>query len=199
MLWNSIPAQLAKENKKFIYGLVKDGARAKDYEMALLWLQDCGLVHRVNRINTPKLPLKAYEDLKAFKLFVLDIGLMSCMSALRQKTVIEGDKLFAEFKGALTEQYVLQQMIVNEDYNIFYWSNERGTNEIDFLVDDGCDLVPVEVKAEENLSAKSLRAFYDKYKPNKAVRTSMSGYREEEWMINIPLYCIGSGWDEIKQ
>jgi len=194
MLWNSIPVQLSKENKKFIYGLIKEGARAKEYEMALLWLQDCGLVHKVSRVNTPNLPLKAYEDLKAFKLFILDIGLLSCMSSLRQKTVIEGNRLFVEFKGALTEQYVLQQLMTKEDYNIFYWSNERGTNEIDFLVDDGNDLVPVEVKAEENLTAKSLKAFCEKYHPEKAVRTSMSGYREEEWMTNLPLYCIGSGW-----
>lgn len=190
MLWNSIPSQLARENKKFIYGLVREGGRAKDYEAAIMWLSDCGLVHKVSRVMSPKLPLKAYEDLKAFKLFVLDVGLLGCMTDLRQKTLLEGNKLFTEFKGALTEQYVMQQFVTVDGLNVYYYTNERGSCEIDFLVDNGENVIPVEVKAEENLRAKSLRTYKDKFDPEIAVRTSMSDYREEEWLSNLPLYVI---------
>ena len=137
MLWNSIPAQLAKENKKFIYGLIKEGARAKDYELAMLWLTDCGLVHKVHRVTAPSLPLKAYEDLKAFKLFLVDVGLLSCMVRLRQDTLIAGNELFKEFKGASTEQYVLQQLKTLKGIEAYYWTNERGSAEIDFIIDNG--------------------------------------------------------------
>lgn len=190
MLWNSIPSQLARENKKFIYGLVREGGRAKDYEAAIMWLSDCGLVHKVSRVTFPKLPLKAYEDLKAFKLFVLDVGLLGCMTDLRQKTLLEGNKLFTEFKGALTEQYAMQQFVTVDGLNVYYYTNERGACEIDFLVDNGENVIPVEVKAEENLRAKSLRTYKDKFEPEIAVRTSMSDYREEEWLLNLPLYAI---------
>lgn len=125
MLWNSIPAQLAKENKKFIYGLVREGARAKDYETALLWLSDCGLVHRVSRVNAPGIPLRAYEDMKAFKLFVLDVGLLGCMTGLHQRTLLDGNALFVEFKGALTEQYVCQQLKTLADLELCYYTNDR--------------------------------------------------------------------------
>lgn len=191
MLWNSIPSQLAKENKKFIYGLVREGGRAKDYETAIMWLSDCGLVHKVSRVNMPGLPLKAYEDLKAFKLFIADVGLLGCMTGLRQRTLIDGNDLFVEFKGALTEQYVLQQLKTIENLNVYYYTNERGSCEIDFLIDNGEIVVPVEVKAEINLRAKSLRTYHEKYNPELSVRTSMADYREEEWLINLPLYAIG--------
>lgn len=159
MLWNSIPAQLTKENKKFIYGLVREGARAKEFETALLWLSDCGLIHKVHRINAPGLPLKAYEDLKAFKLFILDVGLLSCMTGLRQKTLLEGNQLFKEFKGALTEQYVLQQLAAIPSISTYYYTNERNSSEIDFVIDNGEEIIPIEVKAEVNLMAKSLKVY----------------------------------------
>lgn len=190
MLWNSIPSQLAKENKKFIYGLVREGARAKEYEAALLWLSDCGLVHKVNRVNMPHLPLKAYEDGKAFKLFVVDVGLLGCMAGLGQRTLLDGNGLFVEFKGALTEQYVLQQLVTKAELQIYYYTNERGSCEIDFLVDDGERAIPLEVKAEENLRAKSLRTYKEKFQPELSIRTSMADYRKEDWMVNLPLYAV---------
>ena len=190
MLWNSIPSQLAKENKKFIYGLIREGARARDYETALMWLCDCGLVHKVSRINTANIPLKAYEDLKAFKLFVVDVGLLSCMVGLRQQTLLDGNDLFVEFKGALTEQYVCQQLKTVEDLNIYYYTNDRGSCEVDFVVDTGEQIIPVEVKAEVNLRAKSLKTYHEKFSPTVSIRTSMSDYKEEDWLINLPLYAI---------
>lgn len=193
MLWNSIPTQLARENKKFIYGLIREGARAREYEVAVTWLMDCGLVYKVNRVNKPGFPLRAYQDFKAFKLFVLDIGLLGAMSGLNAKVILEKTRLFEEFKGALTEQYVLQQLVVNPENDLFYWSSENGTAEIDFLVQNEEKIIPVEVKAEENLQAKSLKLFCEKYHPDYAVRTSMSDYRKQDWMVNIPLYLVGIG------
>lgn len=191
MLWNSIPSQLAKENKKFLYGLVREGARAKEYETAIMWLSDCGLVHKVSRVNAPNLPLKAYEDLKAFKLFMLDVGLLGCMAGLRQGTLLDGNDLFKEFKGALTEQYVLQQLTAASEFNIYYYTNDRGSCEIDFVVDTGETIVPVEVKAEVNLKAKSLKVYCDKFNPEIVIRTAMTDYRQEERLINLPLYAVG--------
>ena len=190
MLWNSIPSQLTKENKKFIYGLIKEGARAKDYEMSMLWLTDCGLVHKVQRATKPNLPLKAYEDLKAFKLFLVDVGLLSCQVRLGQTVLLEGDRLFNEFKGALTEQYVLQQLKTVQELGTYYWTNDRGSAEIDFLLDTGTEVIPLEVKAEKNLKAKSLKTYCEKFKPKTAVRTSMSDYKKEDWLTNIPLWAI---------
>ena len=190
MLWNSIPSQLTKENKKFIYGLIKDGARAKDYEMSMLWLTDCGLVHKIHRVTKPNLPLKAYEDLKAFKLFLVDVGLLSCLVRLGQTVLLEGDRLFNEFKGALTEQYVLQQLKTVKELGTYYWTNDRGSAEIDFLLDTGTEVIPLEVKAEKNLKAKSLKTYCEKFKPKTAVRTSMSDYKKEDWLTNIPLWAI---------
>lgn len=192
MLWNSIPTQLAKENKKFVYGLVREGARAREYEVAITWLMDVGLVYKVERIKKPGFPLRAYQDFSAFKLFVLDVGLLGAMSRLNAKVILEGDRMFEEFKGALTEQYVLQQLIVHEENDIFYWSAEKGTGELDFLIQMDDKIVPIEVKAEENLQAKSLRSFVQKYDMKYAVRTSMSDYREQDWMVNYPLYDVGS-------
>lgn len=190
MLWNSIPSQLAKENKKFIYGLVREGGRAKDYESAIMWLCDAGLVHKVNRVTVGRLPLKAYEDMKAFKMFVLDVGLLGCMVGLNKKILLDGNDLFVEFKGALTEQYVLQQLIVDPDLNICYYTNENGSCEVDFLVDTGETVVPVEVKAETNLRAKSFKTYVEKFSPEVAVRTSMQDYKKESWLVNLPLYAI---------
>ena len=190
MLWNSIPSQLAKENKKFIYGAVKPGSRAKDYELALSWLIDCGLVHKVCRISKPGIPLKAYEDYNAFKLFIADLGLMGAMGDIDVRTLIEGNVIFEEFKGALTEQYVLQQLTTIPDLVIYYWSAERSIAEIDFLIQYSGEVIPIEVKAEENLQAKSLKAFCQKYSPKTAIRTSMSDFRKEDWLTNLPLYAI---------
>lgn len=190
MIWNSIPSQLAKENKKFIYGLVRKGGRAKEYEMAIMWLSDCGLVHKVSRVNTAEIPLKAYEDLKAFKLFIVDVGLLGCMVGLKQGVLLDGNELFVEFKGALTDQYVCQQLSTLEELNVYYYTNDRGSCEIDFLIDTGEKIVPVEVKAETNLKAKSLRSYCDRFSPELAVRTSMSDYKKESWLVNLPLYAI---------
>ena len=194
MLWNSIPSQLAKENKKFIYGLLREGTRAKDYETAIMWLSDCGLVHKVSRVNAAGIPLRAYEDLKAFKLFMVDVGLLGCMTGLRQRTLLDGNNLFVEFKDALTEQYVCQQLKTIQDLDIYYYTNDRGSCEVDFVIDTGDRIVPVEVKAEVNLRAKSLKTYQEKFSPEVSVRTSMVDYKKEEWLINLPLYAI----DQIK-
>ena len=191
MVWNSIPSQLAKENKKFIYGLVREGGRAKEFETAIMWLCDCGLVHKVSRITTPNLPLKAYEDLKAFKLFLLDVGLLCCMSGISKSVLLNGNDMFKEFKGALTEQYVLQQLKATTDFGIYYYTNDRNSCEIDFLLDDGEKVIPLEVKAEENLKAKSLKTYREKFKPALSIRASMASYRkEEDGLVNVPLYSI---------
>jgi predicted AAA+ superfamily ATPase len=191
MLWNAIPAQLAKENKKFIYGAVKSGSRAKDYELAISWLIDCGLVHKVCRVSKPGIPLKAYADYSVFKLFIADVGLMGAMGDIDVRTLLEGNMIFEEFKGALTEQFVLQQLITISDLVIYYWSVERSTAEIDFLIQLSGEVIPIEVKAEENLQAKSLKTFCQKYSPRTAIRTSMSDFRKEDWLTNLPLYAIG--------
>ncbi|MFZ3272900.1 MAG: ATP-binding protein [Lutibacter sp.] len=190
MIWNSIPAQLAKEHRKFIYGLIKEGSRAKDYELAISWLIDCGQVTKVCRATKPAIPLKAYEDRSAFKLFLVDVGLLAAMGNIDAKTLLEGNAIFSEFKGALTEQYVFQQMNSTNAYVIYYWSAERSSAEIDFLVQYNSFIVPIEVKAEENLQAKSLKVFTEKFSPKTAVRTSMSDFRKQDWLINLPLYAI---------
>lgn len=194
MVWNSIPSQLAKENKKFIYGLVREGGRAKEYETAIMWLCDCGLIHKVSRVNAAGLPLKAYEDLKAFKMFLVDVGLLGCMTGVRQRTLLDGNELFTEFKGALTEQYVCQQLKTIQDLDIYYYTNDRGSCEVDFVVDTGEEIVPLEVKAEVNLKAKSLKTYHEKYNPPVSIRTSMADYKKEDWIVNLPLYAI----EEIK-
>ena len=190
MVWNSIPSQLAKENRKFIYGLLRKGARAKDYETAIMWLIDCGLIHKVSRITTPNLPLKAYEDLKAFKLYLVDIGLLGALAGLKQSALLDGNDMFVEFKGALTEQYVLQQLVTDPDIGIYYYTNDRGNCEIDFLIDEGDKVIPLEVKAELNLKAKSLKTYREKYSPEVAVRTSMADYKENDGLVDMPLYMI---------
>lgn len=190
MVWNSIPMQLAKENKKFFFGQIKSGARMKDFEIAIEWLLDCGLIKKVYRVRKPAMPLKAYIDFSAFKLFLLDIGLLGALSELDAESILEGNSMFTEFKGALTEQYVLQQIVSDTGYIPYYFASESATYEMDFMVQKGRDIVPVEVKAEENLQAKSLKVYCQKYMPNYAVRVSMSDYREQDWVVNIPLYAI---------
>lgn len=190
MLWNSTLAQLAKENKKFIYSAVKKGARAKDFELSLSWLIDSGLIYKVNRINKAGLPLKAYEDMDAFKLFIVDVGLLAAMGSLDVKTLLDGNTIFEEFKGALTEQYALQQLKTIPNIPIYYWSADKANAEIDFVIQHLSNVVPIEVKAAENLQAKSLKSFKGRYPDSIAVRTSMSDYREEDWLFNVPLYAI---------
>jgi uncharacterized protein len=155
------------------------------------WLIDSGLITKVNRAIKPAIPLKAYEDPGAFKLFIVDLGLLAAMTDLDIKTLLDGNVLFEEFKGALTEQYVLQQLLVQKELTIYYWSADNARAEVDFLVQLSGQVVPIEVKAEENLKSKSLRVFYDKFKPQTVIRTSMSDFRKEDWMTNLPLYAIG--------
>jgi predicted AAA+ superfamily ATPase len=192
MVWQNIPAQLARENKKFIYGVLKDGARAKEFELAIQWLLDSGLLLKSFRITKPHLPLSAYQDFSAFKLFLHDVGLLGAMAELNAKIIIEGNAIFTEFKGALTEQYVMQQLRLNSNNYIGYWTNDRSTAEVDFVVQHEGEVIPIEVKANENLKAKSFKLFCEKYHPKKAIRTSLSDYKEEAWMVNVPLYGIGT-------
>lgn len=193
MLWRAIPSQLAKENKKFIYNVIKTGARAKEYELALLWLKDAGLVYQVNRIKKPDLPLIAYQDLDAFKLFIVDVGLLSALTNLDVKTILEKTQIFEEFKGAIAEQYVYQQLKSVDDIPIFYWSNDSSRSEIDFVIQHGEYVVPVEVRAEKNLKAKSLNNFIQEYKSKKSVRTSLADYKlNDNNLYDIPLYAISN-------
>jgi len=190
MLWHSVPSQLAKENRKFIYGLIKKGARAKEYEEALNWLTDCGLLHKVYRVNKPAVPLKAYEDLKSFKLYIVDIGLLGAMAGLDAQSLLHGNVLFSEFKGALTEQFVLQQLLVQNICNINYWSSQNARAEVDFVIQRENQVIPIEVKSEENLRAKSLKVFQNKFNPPVTIRVSMANYRQESTLINVPLYTV---------
>uniref|UniRef100_UPI003FEF2780 DUF4143 domain-containing protein n=1 Tax=Bacteroides eggerthii TaxID=28111 RepID=UPI003FEF2780 len=161
-----------------------------DFETVIMWLTDCGLVYKISCVNAAGLPLQAYEDLKAFKLFVLDVGLLGCMVGLNSRTLLDGNSMFVEFKGALTEQYVCQQLKTVEDLNLHYYTNDRGGCEVDFVADTGEEVIPIEVKAEVNLRARSLKTYCEKYSPRIAVRTSMTDYKKEEWLTNLPLYAI---------
>ncbi len=166
--------------------------------MAMLWLVDCGLVHKVHRVSSPNLPLKAYEDLKAFKLFMVDVGLLSCMVRLNQSILLEGNQLFKEFKEALTEQYVLQQLKTLPRMDTYYWTNERSSAEIDFIVDTGEKITPIEGKAETNLKAKSLKTYYEKFLPSISVRTAMTDYKREGWLLNLRLWAIEGLESEVR-
>jgi predicted AAA+ superfamily ATPase len=189
MVWNSIPSQLAKENRKFIYGCMREGARAKDFELAIQWLEDAGLIIRSYRIKKPDIPLIAYMEMNSFKMFTLDVGLLGAKANIHAKVLLDGCRIFEEFKGALTEQFVAQQLKAS-NRELYYYSTENSSGEIDFVIQQEMLCVPIEVKAEENLRARSLRAFCDKYKPEIAVRSSMSNYREQDWMVNVPLYVL---------
>lgn len=197
MVWNSIPMQLAKENRKFFFGKIKEGARAKDFEIAIEWLLDCGLIKKVYNVSKPAMPLKAYTEFSAFKLYLLDVGLLAAMSELDVKSILDGNAIFVEFKGALTEQYVMQQLIAGTEYTPYYYSETKSEGEIDFLIQKGKEVIPIEVKAEENLKAKSLKVYYSKFKPKIAIRTSMSNYREQDWMVNVPLYILDKFAEDI--
>ena len=189
MVWNSIPAQLAKENRKFIYGIVREGARAKDFELAIQWLSDYGMIMKSYRITKPGMPLIAYMEQNVFKMFMLDVGLLAAKANLSARILLEGNQIFEEFKGALTEQFVAQQLH-SQNMELYYYSTENSTGEIDFVIQKEQYCIPLEVKAEENLRARSLRAYCAKYRPEIAIRSSMSNYREQDWMVNVPLYLI---------
>jgi predicted AAA+ superfamily ATPase len=191
MVWQNIPAQLSKENKKFVYGVMKEGARAKDFELAIQWLVDSGILLKTHRVSKPAMPLIAYQDLSVFKLFFNDVGLLGAKSNLDTKTVVSGNDLYTEFKGALTEQFVMQQLKVAQIDYIGYWTNERSTSEVDFVIQRDGDIIPIEVKTSENTKARSFKLFCEKYKPQTAIRTSLTNYRKEDWMTNVPLYIIG--------
>ncbi|MGO5204809.1 ATP-binding protein [Parolsenella catena] len=188
-VWKSAPSQLARENKKFVYTAVRPGARARNFEEAISWLVDAGLLARVNRVSKPGLPLDGYRDLNAFKLYFLDVGLLGAASGLDLKTIVNGSALFEEFKGALTEQFVCQQLVATGELVPRYWSAENSTGEVDFLYDYGGRVVPVEVKAETNLKGKSLSSFAKKYGIDRSLRLSLAGFRDQGWVVNVPLYA----------
>lgn len=189
MVWDSVPMQLAKENKKFIYGALREGARAKEFELAIQWLLDCGLIHKSRRIEKPGIPLISYMDMSAFKIYMLDVGLLAAKGNIAAVTLLEKNAIFSEFKGALTEQFVAQELAA-AGMELYYYSAPGSSGEVDFVVQAGDKVIPVEVKAEENLQAKSLKAFVTKYGLKDAVRTSMSNYREQDWMVNVPLFGV---------
>ncbi|RAI16097.1 MAG: ATPase [Candidatus Melainabacteria bacterium] len=188
LLWNAIPSQLIKENKKCIYGKIKQGARAKDFEISLNWLIDSGLIHKVSKVTEPNMPLKAFEDVSSYKLFLVDVGLLCAMTNLDVHSLLENDKLFNEYNGAITEQYVLQELKLLNDLPVFYWANNRA--ELDFLIQYKNNIIPVEAKATINLQAKSLKSFRQKYEPEKSIRTSLSDFEKNNGLFNIPLYDI---------
>ncbi len=192
LVWDSIPCHLSRENKKFVFGQVRKGARAADFEECLTWLEEAGLIRIVRRVGRPSLPLSAYVEPANFKVFLVDVGLLGAMCGLDPVVVLSGNTVFTEFKGALTEQYVCQELVASCGFEPYYWSAENSIGEIDFLVQDGGKIYPIEVKAEENLKAKSLRAFSEKYGNVYPRRFSMSGYREQDWMKNVPLYALSN-------
>ena len=191
MVWNSIPSQLARENNRFLYGIVREGGRAREFETAIAWLHDCGLIHKLYRSTHPSIPLKSSLDLKTFKIFMNDVGLLARLSGLHPEILLHGNDLFTEYKGALTEQYVMQELVCLSDIQVGYYTNARSTAEIDFLVDTGKNVLPLEVKASTNLKAKSLKTYIDKFNPPLAIRSSMADFRREKTILNLPLFAVG--------
>lgn len=190
LVWQSIVSQISKENKKFIYGALKKGARAKEFELALAWLADAGLIYKINLASKPSVPLSSYSDASAFKVFGVDVGLLAAMGDVDSKTLLTGSSIFEEFKGAIAEQYVLQQLKSINNYPVCYWTNEKSTAEVDFIIQKNGLIIPIEVKSTENLQAKSLKVYCQKYQPTEAIRTSLSDFRKEDWLTNVPLYAI---------
>ena len=188
MVWQSVFGQLAKENRKFVYGQLKKGARAKEFESAINWLVNAGLLVKCMKVVKPTIPLKSYADYDVFKLYLLDVGLLNAMANVSEQILLNKNQILVEFKGALTEQFVCQELIINHE--VFYWTAENASAEVDFILQKAQEVIPIEVKAEENLKAKSLKVFVENFKPNQAIRTSMSFYRKENWMENVPLYAM---------
>lgn len=184
------PNAVGKRKQKILFGQIKKGARSSEFEIAIQWLLDCGLIYKVNRVNEPHMPLKAYQSMNAYKLFMLDVGLLGALSELPATSILEGNDIFIEFKGALTEQYVLQQLISDTPYTPYYYGTEKATFEQDFLIQKEAAIIPIEVKAETNIRSQSLKAYCDKFHPEKAVRFSTLKYMDQEWMVNIPLYAV---------
>ena len=195
LLWNAIPGQLAKENKKLVYTALRSGARAREYETALRWLEDAGMIHQVHRVSRPSMPLKAYEDFSAFKLYAHDVGLLAAMSGIPHRMLIEGNELFTHFKGALTEQFVLEELVAG-GVRPYYWSTDEGMAEVEFVVQGDADVFPIEVKAERNLQSKSLKSYRNRFAPRKCLRTSLSEHEVGKFIDEIPLYAIGSVVDD---
>lgn len=192
MVWEALPSQLARENKKFMFGSIREGARAKDFELAIEWLVDCGLVHRAHRVTKPGIPLAAYREVSVFKLFMCDVGLLAAMSGLDARSIIDGNAVYTEFKGALAEQYVMQQLISDVGVTPYYYTNPSSRTEIDFIIQHEDEMIPIEVKAERNLRSRNLRAFCDKFSPRTAIRLSTAGYEAQGALTNIPLWSISS-------
>ena len=197
LVWNIIPSQLAKENRKFIFKNIRQGARAKDYEMAIIWLLDSGLIYKINNVDKVSVPLKVYEDFNAFKLFVLDVGLLGAMVNLDISALNESDRVLEEYKGSMTEQFVMQEIQSLRRSKPYYWALPNSQAEVDFLIEHKSNIIPIEVKAAENLNSKSLKSFYQKYSPKLSIRCSMSDYRNEGWLINLPLYAMSRLFDVI--
>ncbi len=191
MVWHSMPSQLIKENKKFIYGVAKPGGRAKDFEVAIQWLMDAGLVYRSDRVTQAKMPLKYYVDIASFKLFILDCGLLGALSETPAENLLMADNGMEEAKGAFTENYVMSQLVASHDTSVFYYSNDAKL-ELDFLIQYKTEIVPIEAKAEENLRSKSLFTFVNSHPNIHGLRFSMSDYREQDWMTNVPLYAVST-------
>lgn len=187
MVWQSLVGQLAKENSKFIYSVLRKGSRAKEFELAIEWLKDAGLIHKVIRIKKPGLPISAYADWSDFKIYLNDIGLMCALADLNAKIILSGHDLFKEFKGTISEQFILQQLI-RQEYHPYYWAPENSDAEVDFLIQKNNQIVPIEVKSAENIRSRSLKSYYDKYKPEICVRVSLAGFKKQDWVQNIPLY-----------
>jgi predicted AAA+ superfamily ATPase len=197
MVLNSIPSQLARDNKKFIFGALKKGARADDFEIAIQWLVDAGVAYKIHRIQQPTLPLKFYVDLSAFKLFLLDCGLLGALSETPPSEIFVSDNAIREYKGAFTEDYVLQELKAMAHTFVYYFSNDKSSLEIDFIIQYENKILPIEVKAEENLRAKSLRVFTTHHPELHGIRISMSAYRPQDWMTNIPLYAVRAGIETV--
>ncbi len=190
LLWNTIPSQLAKENKKFVYTAVRPSARARDFETSIQWLCDAGVAYKVTRVRAGELPLTGFEDADAFKMYVLDVGLHGAMTGLDAKSLISGNEFFKQYKGALTEQFVLQQLVLFDEIKIHYWTPDEGIAEVDFVVQLNGSIVPIEVKAEVNLKAKSLAQFIKRYNTPNVIRTSLEKYFKGEKITNVPLFAI---------
>ncbi|OIP81432.1 MAG: ATPase [Porphyromonadaceae bacterium CG2_30_38_12] len=190
MVWQSIVSQLAKENKKFIYGQIREGARAKDFELAIQWLTDAGLLVKCHRISKPEMPLIAFQDLGSFKLFLHDTGLLFALANIDIANLLNGDSLMQQYNGAIAVQFVIQQLRLKSNRFIGYWTNDRSTSEVDFVIQNEGKIIPIEVKSGENLRAKSFKLFCQKYNPDEAIRTSMADYKAESWMTNLPLWAI---------
>ena len=189
MVWDSLPSHLAKENKKFIYVAVRKGGRAKDFEIAITWLKDAGLIYKIHRVSKIEYPLKFYEDFDVFKVFPLDVGLLGAMTDVPASQMLVGDNIFKEFKGAFTECYVNEQL-ARIQVPTFYHSSNESECEIDFAVQTENRVIPIEAKAEENVKGKSLKTYIDEHPALKGLRVSMKNYIDQGWMENVPLYAI---------